>query len=83
MGDPPKATTDADTLSFETALERLEEIVEQLEAGELPLEDALGVFEQGVALSRRCSDRLADAERRIEELAPGGQGVRPFEEDDT
>jgi exodeoxyribonuclease VII small subunit len=81
MSVPPKSTSTAGTeaLSFETALEQLEEIVDRLEAGELPLEEALTVFEQGVALSRSCSDRLGDAERRIEELVPGGLGVQPLD----
>jgi len=85
MSGPPKSTNGANSeaLSFETALEQLEEIVDRLEGGELPLEEALGVFEQGVALSRSCSDRLADAERRIEELAPGGLGVQPLDEDEA
>ncbi len=54
--------------SFEGALERLEAIVEDLESGELGLEESLAAFEEGVALSRRCSSQLEDAERRIEIL---------------
>ena len=83
MSDPSpqsKRAQTAEAPSFESALEQLEEIVDTLEAGELPLEEALGIFERGVALSKRCSERLADAERRIEELTPGGFGVQPFGE---
>ncbi len=84
MSGPPKSASasGAEAPSFETALEQLEEIVEQLEGGDLPLEEALGVFEQGVALSRNCNDRLADAERRIEELTPGGLGTQPLDAED-
>ncbi len=71
------------TLSFEDALEQLAESVKKLEGGDLPLEEALKLFEQGVALTRRCQTHLADAERRVDivmkdmgstvELAPFGQ----------
>jgi exodeoxyribonuclease VII small subunit len=68
--------------SFESALERLEAIVERLEGGELPLEQALAAFEEGVALSRRCTAELEAAERRIELLlgvGPDGPATEPFE----
>ncbi len=54
--------------SFEEALARLEQIVDELESGELGLEASLAAFEEGVSLSRRCSGQLDDAERRIEVL---------------
>jgi exodeoxyribonuclease VII small subunit len=68
-------------LDFEQALARLEAIVERLERGELPLEQALAAFEEGVALTRRCAARLEDAERRIEVLVREGERwlTRPFE----
>jgi len=72
--------------SFESALERLEAIVERLEGGELPLEQALAAFEEGVALSRRCTAELEAAERRIELLVGvGGDGpaTEPFEPEDA
>ena len=55
-------------LSFEGALAQLEETVGRLEAGEMPLEEALTLFERGVRLSRRCTTTLEAAERRIEML---------------
>lgn len=69
--------------SFEQALEGLEAVVARLETGELPLEAALAAFEEGVALSRLCAERLDLAERRIEELVRAGNGVaiRPFDAD--
>ncbi len=69
-----------DDESFEGALAKLEAIVERLESGELPLEEALASFEEGVALSRRCASQLESAERRIEVLVRDGSGLRsePF-----
>jgi len=67
-------------LPFESALARLEEIVDRLERGDLPLEEALAAFEEGVGLSRRCAGELSSAERRIEVLMEGEDGGRsePF-----
>jgi exodeoxyribonuclease VII small subunit len=70
--------------SFETSLEALEEIVHKLEQGDLPLEESLGLFEQGIHLSRECQERLSQAERRIEVLLRDQQGrptVTPFDDD--
>lgn len=68
--------------SFEEALAQLEGIVERLESGELPLEDALAAFERGISLSRRCAGELDAAERRIEVLVEQGAGLaaEPFDE---
>ena len=79
---PAPAADDATSaLSFEQALEQLEEIVERLERGELPLEEALSAFESGVALTRRCAGQLDQAERRIDVLVREGERwmARPFE----
>lgn len=72
---------EVDSPTFEQALEALERVVDRLEDGELPLEEALVEFERGVALSRRCSDQLDAVERRIEMLIDhnGRKSVRPFE----
>jgi exodeoxyribonuclease VII small subunit len=72
-------------IDFEAALRELEQIVEQLEAGDLPLERSLALFEQGVRLSRDCQKRLDEAERRVEILLKdegGGHTPSPFEEID-
>ncbi len=53
-------------LSFEEALESLEEVVAKLEAGKITLDEALAAYEKGMGLVRFCNERLADAERRIE-----------------
>jgi len=60
--------------SFEASLEALEQIVQQLETGDLPLEKSLELFEQGIRLSRECQERLSQAERRIEVLLRDNQG---------
>lgn len=68
--------------SFESQLATLERIVRELERGDLPLEQSLDLFEQGVKLSRECQERLNEAERRIEVLLRGGDGATlaaPFE----
>ncbi len=68
---------------FEKALNRLSTIVSSLEKGDLPLEESLQLFEEGVRLSRYCSDRLEEAERRIDVLVKGKGGKtteEPFEE---
>ena len=62
------------TKSFETSLESLEQIVRQLEQGDLALEKSLELFEQGIRLSRECQERLSQAERRIEILLRDNQG---------
>lgn len=72
--------------TFEASLEALEQIVQQLETGDLPLEKSLELFEQGIRLSRECQDRLSQAERRIEILMRDNQGrpvVRGFDASDT
>ncbi|HKP55376.1 MAG TPA: exodeoxyribonuclease VII small subunit [Polyangiales bacterium] len=72
-----------ETLSFEQILAQLSQVVERLEAGEIPLEQALLTFEQGVALSRLGAKRLDEAERRIEVLLREDQGLalRPMAEE--
>lgn len=72
--------------SFEASLEALEQIVRQLEQGDLPLEKSLQLFEQGIRLSRECQERLNQAERRIEVLLQDNQGrpvVRALEDSDV
>lgn len=75
------ATAEAEP-SFEEALERLETIVEELEAGSLSLEQSLARYEEGMRLSRRLTQTLDQAEKRIERLVEGEGGeptTREFE----
>jgi exodeoxyribonuclease VII small subunit len=68
------ANSEQPTRSFETSLEALEQIVRDLEQGDLPLEKSLELFEKGIRLSRECQERLSQAERRIEVLLRDNQG---------
>lgn len=53
---------------FEEALQKLEAIVAQMEEGDLPLEETLKAFEEGVKLARFCASKLDEAERKVEKL---------------
>ena len=60
--------------SFEAAIKRLEEIVEALEHGDVPLDKALNLYEEGIQLSRTCSENLKAAELRIKTLSKDIKG---------
>jgi exodeoxyribonuclease VII small subunit len=68
-------------LSFETAMDRLEKIVEQMESGQLALEDLIVRYEEGMNLVKVCQERLASAEQKIEIIARnnGKTVVKEFE----
>jgi len=73
-----------ENLSFEEAFTQLEEVVGQLEAGELALDQAMSLFERGMALAAHCNARLDAAELRVQELvstAAEGYELTPFEGD--
>jgi len=73
-----------ETKPFETAMGELEALVAQLESGDLPLEQALAAFEPGVGLVRQLTQRLSDAESRVEQLPRGADGtvrLEPLDED--
>ncbi len=63
------------TRTFEDALHRLEAIVESLEQGTVPLDQALDLYEEGVKLSQECADRLKTAEQRIKKLTKAADGT--------
>ncbi|MBF0477645.1 MAG: exodeoxyribonuclease VII small subunit [Deltaproteobacteria bacterium] len=80
------ATTGNQT--FEKALGRLEAIVNRMDGGDLPLEEALNIFEEGIRLSRFCASKLDEAETKVELLVKQGEDrfkTVPFEpaEDDS
>lgn len=62
-------------MTFEDALSQLESIVSELERGETPLEQTIARFERGIALSRRCEDRLNEADRKVAILLREGSQV--------
>jgi exodeoxyribonuclease VII small subunit len=71
----------AKTLDFEQALAELESLVQSLERGDLPLDEALKHFERGVALTRHCQTCLKSAQQKVEILLKHGNepAVAPFE----
>ncbi len=75
MSDKP-----LEEMTFEEALHQLEQIVQRLEGGNLPLAEALALYEQGVQLVARCHTLLDEAELRIQQLVPDGEGGYTFEE---
>lgn len=64
-------------LTFEQSVKRLSEIVTALEKGDLPLEDSLKLFEEGVKLSRASQEKLDAAQKRVEELLGFERDGRP------
>lgn len=60
--------------TFEQAMQELEKIVEELEAGDLPLEKAMNKFEEGIQLTRFCTNRLDETEKKINILLQDQQG---------
>ena len=68
---------------FETALEELEQVVEQLETGELSLEDSLEAFEKGVGLVKFCGQKLDEVEKKVDLLVKDKEGklhLKAFED---
>lgn len=78
---PTVPSPDAEPRTFEQTLALLEDHVRRLDAGDLPLEQSLLLFEQGVGLIRQCQELLDSAERRIVEISetPDGIAERPFD----
>ncbi len=67
---------------FEESLKRLEDIVARMEKGELPLDESVKLFEEGIKLTRALSKQLEEAEKRVEILfrdQSGGTKIAPFE----
>ncbi|MBI2569466.1 MAG: exodeoxyribonuclease VII small subunit [Candidatus Schekmanbacteria bacterium] len=76
---PGAAEREAPTPSFEAQLGRIEEIVRSLESGDLPLEESIRRFEEGVTLLRSCRSVLDNAEQKVEKLVALAEGVEPGE----
>ena len=62
------------TESFEQSLKRLEEIVQTLEAGNVPLDETLKMYEEGIQISKQCLDKLSQAELKIKRLGKDVNG---------
>jgi exodeoxyribonuclease VII small subunit len=80
----PKAENEAQP-DFETAMRDLEQLVERLEHGEMPLEESLAAFERGVMLTRACQTALKEAEQKVEILLKkaGEPAVENFAADES
>ena len=70
---PPKREPKQD--SFETSLKRLEQIVEELEDGNVPLEESLKMYEEGITLSKACVEKLMRAEQKVKTLGRDAEGT--------
>jgi len=64
---------------FETSLKKLEQIVSDLENGDLPLEESIKTFEEGVKLTKHCQNLLSKAELKIQKLVESKDGSIDFE----
>lgn len=71
---PNKPHEDIKTMSFETALKELEEIVSQLESGDVELDKSITIYERGAALKAHCEARLKDAELKVNKIVLGPDG---------
>ena len=70
-------------IEFESALKKLEGIVDHLEKGELSLEEALKQYEEGIRLADICSKRLGEAEKRVKVLLKSGSKLKAAPLDDS
>ncbi len=79
-----KKTTKSEDFDFEATLAELENLVERMEQGEMPLEDSLRDFERGIALTRQCQQALKDAEQKVQQLSAkqADADLQPFDSDD-
>lgn len=79
----PNANADVTKLAFEKALAELEQIVQRLERGDVPLEESVAIYERGEALKRRCEELLRQAEARVEKITLDASGkptgTEPFD----
>ena len=71
----PKADPEIEALSFDAALAELQRTVAELEAGGQPLEEAIALYERGVALQARCERLIGDAQLRVQQLVARAGGV--------
>ncbi len=73
----------ADESSFDESLRRLEQIVEKMEQGDIPLEESMKLYEEGIALSKACAEKLQQAEMTIKRLGKDLEGnLKLFEDDE-
>ena len=83
MAKDDKKDADVAALSFEQALQQLEQIVQRLEKGQVDLEDSIEIYERGSKLKAHCEAKLKDAEARIEKIVitpSGTPATAPFDQ---
>jgi exodeoxyribonuclease VII small subunit len=76
--------TEKKELSFEEAMAELEKVVEQLEQGDVPLEKAISMFQEGMALSKQCHEKLEKVEKQMDQILhdDGEIELLDFQEDE-
>ena len=74
-----KPPSDIAAMSFEDALRELEQIVQKLEGGDVPLDDSIRIYERGAALKAHCEARLREAELKVEKIVLGADGPKGLE----
>lgn len=67
------------TITFEEAMDQLEDIVGKLEEGDVPLEKAISYFQEGMALSKLCHDKLKTIEKQMDQLLLENGELQPFQ----
>lgn len=72
---------ETNNLSFEEAMEKLEQVVEKLEQGDVPLEEAIEMFQQGMNLSKLCHDKLTKVEKQMDQILHEDGEIERLRED--
>ena len=83
MAVKKQKTSSSDDVPFEEGLKKLETIVEQMEGDEMPLEDLLKHYEEGIRLAKGCQKKLQAAELKIKKLQPNADGEDELVDDDS
>lgn len=82
--DAPDTGTPVEQMSFEQALAALEQVVSELEGGQVPLEQSIALYERGEALRKHCEETLARAELKVQKIVAGpdgaAAGTEPFDD---
>jgi len=70
----PKTPADIAKMTFEQAMKELEKIIDQLDGGDVPLEESITIYERGAALQKHCESKLRQAEMRVQKIVAGSGG---------
>jgi exodeoxyribonuclease VII small subunit len=69
---------DAEAVTFEAAMEQLEKIVQRLEEGDVPLEQAINLYQEGIQLSKLCNEKLQNVEKKMDQVMDQNGQVEPL-----